>query len=337
MMKLRVTIASAPITALVDSGSTHSFISTEAACRLHLEPLFRPKLQVTVTNGDRVVSAGVCPNIKFFIDSEEFVLDLFVIPLVGYEMVLGVQRLCTLEPILWDFTRASMSCWRDDHRVEWRGVPTPSTQAAINNVATTNLMSALLRDFEDVYTIPTGLPPPRRLNHRIHLQPGTTPIAVRPYRYPQLVKDELERQCHDMIKQGIICHSTSAYSSPVLLVKKQDGSWRFCVDYRALNTKTIRDMFPIPVVDELLDELRGAHFFSKLDLRSGYHQVRMEPADVEKTAFRTHHGHFEFLVMSFDLTNAPATFQALMNDILHDFIRVFVLVFFDDILIFSGS
>jgi hypothetical protein len=136
-----------------------------------------------------------------------------------------------------------------------------------------------------------------------------------------------------MLKQGIIRPSTSAYSSSVLLVKKQDGSWCFCVDYRMINTKMIRDMFPIPVVDELLDKLCGARFFSKLDLRSGYHQVLMEPADVEKTVFRTHHDHFEFLVMSFGLTNASTMFQALMNDILHDFIWVF----FHDILIFSDS
>jgi hypothetical protein len=264
-------------------------------------------------------------------------LDFFIIPLAGYEMVLGVQWLWTLGPILWDFCRTQMSCWRDDHRAIWHGVSTCRSVPSANATVSTDLLEALLDEYTDVFSIPTGLPPPHCHNHRIHLLSGTAPVAVRPNRYPQLVKDELECQCAEMLQQGIIRPSSSVFSSPVLLVKKHDGTWRFCVDHHALNFKTVRDMFPIPVVDELLDELRGARFFTKLDLRSGYHQVRMDAADIEKTTFCTHHGHFEFLVMPFGLTNAPATFQALMNIVLHDFIRVFVLVFFDDILIFSDS
>jgi hypothetical protein len=195
-------------------------------------------------------------------------------------------------------------------------------------MADPQMMEQLLQSFESVFQEPQGLPPARHCDHRIHLKTGTQSVAVRPYRYPQLHKDELERQCTTMLTQGIIQPSTSAFSAPVLLVRKADNYSRFCIDYRALNDCIIKDKYPIPVVDELLDELHGAHYITKLDLRSGYHQVQVHPEDVEKTTFCAHHGHFEFLVMPFGLSNAPSTFQSLMNEVLGPFLQRFVLVFF---------
>jgi hypothetical protein len=169
-------------------------------------------------------------------------------------------------------------------------------------------MQDLLIEFSDVFSEPTTLPPHRELDHAISLTKDASPVNTRPYRYSPLQKDQIERQVADMLSSGVITNSMSPFASPVLLVKKKDGTWRFCIDYHKLNELTIKNKFPLPVVDELLYELAGMKFFSKLDLRAGYHQIRMRPVNEEKTAFKTHHGHFQFHVMPFGLTNAPATF-----------------------------
>jgi hypothetical protein len=198
-------------------------------------------------------------------------------------------------------------------------------------------LQSLLHKYHSLFAIPQGLPPPKEYDHQIPLLPGAQPFRMRPYRYAPALKSEIEHQVAEMLKYGIVQHSQSEFSSSVILVKKKDDNYRLCVDYRHLNALTVKTRFLVPVIDEFLDELHGAAWFSTLDLRARFHQIRMAPQDQHKTTFQTHHGQFEFRVMSFSLTRAPATFKHAMNRTLASLLRKCALVFFDDILVYSPT
>jgi hypothetical protein len=182
-----------------------------------------------------------------------------------------------------------------------------------------------------------GMPPDRDLEFIIDLMPGTAPIAKRPYRMAANELEELKKQLRELQEKGYIRPSSSPWGSPVLFVKKKDGSLRMCIDYRSLNEVTIKNKYPLPRIDDLFDQLKGAKYFSKIDLRSGYYQLKIRLSDIPKTAFVTRYGQYEFTVMPFGLTNAPAYFMNLMNKVFMEELDKFVVVFIDDILIYSKS
>lgn len=198
-------------------------------------------------------------------------------------------------------------------------------------------VQSLLSEFDDRFCAPSSLPPHREDDHTIPLIPGAQPVSARPYRYTPQQKDEIEKQIKEMLRAGIIRPSSSPFAAPVLLVRKKDGTWRFCVDYRQLNAITVKNKHPMPVVDEMLDEISGAKWFTKLDLLSGYHQIRVADEDVFKTAFRTHQGLYEFLVMPFGLSHAPGSFQSMIHKVLNPLLRHGVLAFMNDILVHTAT
>lgn len=362
--KVWVTIKERQVLTLIDSGATSNFIASKLVEELGLELTETPSYVIEVGNGEKVRNQGVCEDLQFQIQGVEFKQHFFLMELGGSEMVLGMDWLASLGNIEANFGNLCLRWEAEGKKYSIQGDPTmcnrqsswkammkaladagvgfyiQSMEAELEEVREAegfNQWQQILGEFAAVFDMPTGLPPIREHDHPIMLKSGAVIPNIRPYRYPYYQKNEIEKIVKEMMQAGIIRHSTSPYSSPVLLVKKKDGGWRFCTDYRALNKVTIPNKFPIPVIDELLDELGGSVIFSKLDLKSGYHQIRMKEEDIAKTAFRTHEGHYEYLVMPFGLTNAPSTFQALMNEVLRPYLRRFVLVFFDDILIYSKS
>ena len=211
------------------------------------------------------------------------------------------------------------------------------------NVTYTNALDpcvkSTLEDFPDVFPaeLPPGLPPSCDIDHRIEVEPDSNPPWRPIYRMSPLELDAMRAELDRLIKAGSIEPSTSPYGAPVIFVKKKDGKLRMCIYYHALNKITKKNRFPIPLIDDLIDRLQGASVFTKIDLRWGYNQVQIHQDDIEKTAFCTRYSHYQYKVMPFGLTNAPATFQALVQDILKPLLDICVIVYIDDILIYSRN
>ncbi|KAF5769419.1 putative nucleotidyltransferase, Ribonuclease H [Helianthus annuus] len=360
-MKLEGLLLGFTISMLVDSGASHSFISRRLVTALGLSSSMFRGIKIKLGDGHFVYVSERCVALPVTIGPCSFTVDALVFDTGSLDFILGLDWLKSLGEVTHDWEHSWMRFQYHGKSVQLQGLRTghsslsalhswlsmeglmdsvPSTVSApVSSFLTDSqqsVLSSLLQNFEAIFQPPSSLPPVRSHDHHIQLS-STDPVCVRPYRYPHVQKSEIERQVRELLQMGMIRPSTSAFSSPVILVRKKDNSWRMCVDYRALNNATIPNKYPIPVVDELIDELHGSNFFSKLDLKSGYNQIRMHPDSIDKTAFRTHDGHYEYLVMPFGLMNAPATFQSVMNDIFRPFLRHKVVIFFDDILVHSPT
>jgi hypothetical protein len=348
-IRFQALIAGIPATVLVDSGSSTSFLGTALAAQLPHCTAVGHSSTVQVAGGGMLSSPAVLKSVAWSIDNCKFISDFRVLDLTAFDAIIGMDWLAAFSPMHVDWRQKWLAISYQGQYTLLQGldVSVPDSVClqlySIDQGSSSAVPSLppevqhVVDSFSVLFEQPTTLPPSRNCNHTIPLIPGAQPVFIRPYRYPPSMKDEIERQVQDMLSQGLIQPSSSAFASPVLLVKKKDGSFRFCVDFRHLNALTAKSKFPVPIFDQLMDELAHASWFSKLDLRAGFHQILMQPGEEFKTAFQTHLGQYEFRVMAFGLTGAPGTFQSAMNSTLAPGLRRFVIVFFDDILIYSRT
>ncbi|WVZ83964.1 hypothetical protein U9M48_031050 [Paspalum notatum var. saurae] len=304
---------------LIDSGSTSNFVSERFASYIpSWSELVKP-VQVKVANGAIVLCTHYIPSCQLTINCHQFTVDLrslSVMPLKCYDVVLGMEWLESFSPIEVHLSQKWLSFLHSGSKIKLQGLTEGCEN--LSEISMSELLSC-----------------ERSHSHSIPLLPGAQPFRLRPYHYCPAQKDEIERQVAKLLQSDMIKPSNSPYAFPALLVKKKAGEWRLCVDYRRLNAMTVNSRYPMPVIDELLDELASAKWFTTLDLRAGFHQIRMKEEDQHKIAFQTHHGQFEYRVMPYGVTGGPGTFQAVMNHTLAPFLRKGVLVFIDDILVYS--
>jgi hypothetical protein len=295
-----------------------------------------------ISTGNGVVFTNrVCKSCPVVVRGRTLEADMFVLDTRGYDVILGMAWLSRHHAVI--DCRSKVVIFKVPNQPEFFivGESKPSGQEQQGTCArmTVQEQPALVEEeFPDVFTdeLPR-LPPVRSVEFVIETFPGTKPISKTPYQMARKELEVVKAQIDEFQKKGLIRPSTSPWGAPVVLVDKKDGGKRMCIDYRELNDVTVRNKYPLPRIDDLFDQLNGAKIYSKLDLQSGFHQLRVKKEDIQKTAFRTRYGHFEFLVMPMGVTNAPGTFMALMNRVFSPFLDKFVVVFLDDILVYSKS
>ncbi|GKD45309.1 reverse transcriptase domain-containing protein [Tanacetum coccineum] len=353
---------------LFDTGADRSFVSYAFSKYIDIHPTtLDTNYSVELADGKSLTTNTILRGCTLNLQNHLFKIDLLPIELGSFDVIVGMDWMAE--------HRAEVVCYEKYIRVpygndmlivqgERSGVKNESRLEVISSIRTQKYIDQgcqvfliqmmkeeeteiperriedvpVVRDFPEVFPedLP-GLPPTRQVEFHIELIPGAAPVARAPYRLAPAEMKELAEQLKELSDKGFIRPSSSPWGAPILFVKKKDGSFRMCIDYRELNKLTVKNRYPLPRIDDLFDQLQGSSIYSKIDLRSGYHQLRVREEDIPKTAFRTRYGHYEFQVMPFGLTNAPAVFMDLMNRVCKPYLDKFVIVFIDDILIYSHN
>lgn len=352
-----------PAYALIDSGATHSFVSVAFVIKLSDLPVIAEHFfDVMLPSGERLHLNCVLPKCVVAVKGRDLEIDFIVMEMNGYEVILGMDWLFRHFATINCRTRIVEFKPPNEEAYFLQAIKKAERMPIVSSIEARRLLNMgcdvylasivdvqrqpkkeleeilVIQNFPEVFLddLP-GLPPDREIEFVIDTYPGAEPAFKNPYRMAPAELKELKIQLEELVNKGFVRPSFSPWGAPVLFVKKKDGSLRMCIDYRELNKLTIKNKYPLPRIDDLFDQLTGARVFSKIDLRSGYYQLKIKEEDIPKTAFRTRYGHYEFLVMSFGLTNAPAAFMDMMNRIFKDFLDKFVIVFIDDILVYSKT
>ncbi|XP_057755441.1 uncharacterized protein LOC130974589 [Arachis stenosperma] len=363
LMYVKAFINEKPVMAMIDTGATHNFITPDEARRLGLKITekngwFKP----VNTKGEPL--KGVAKGVEMTLGSWKGLVDFSVAPMDDFKIVIGLdlQRKANIIPIpYYDIVcvmekgspcmvptvskvggppiLSAMQLKKGFKKGEITYLALLQEELTLEREDVPLEIKEVLEENKDVMPseLPKQLPPRRKVDHKIELELGAKSLASTPYRMTPPELEELKKQLKDLLDAGFIRPSKAPYGAPVLFQKKHDGSLRLCIDYRALNKVTIKNKYPIPLIADLFDQLGRAKWFSKLDLRSGYHQVRIADGDEPKTTCVTRYGSYEWLVMPFGLTNAPATFCTLMNEIFRPYLDRFVVVYLDDIVVYSNT